>query len=113
MNSKYDYDPTSHKDESVDIVANMLEIVVPILRSDVALTPGAFPWCESVQCPVPSSITTRFPVLYLLSWFPGMLFRKDMAIVHEFTKGYLQRPFEYALRKVVMLSFRSLIGCTR
>ena len=113
MNSTYDYDPTSRKDELVDIVANVLNIIAPVLRPDVALTLGAFPWCESTQCPVPTSITTRFLVLYLPSWFPGMSFKKDMAIARELSKEYLQRPFEYALHKVVMLSFRSLIGCAR
>ena len=46
MNSTYDYDPASRKDDIVDIVANVLKIVVPVLRPDIAVTVGAFPWCE-------------------------------------------------------------------
>ena len=52
MNSTYDYDPASRKDDLVDIVANVLNIIVPLLRPDAAVTVGAFPWCESITLPV-------------------------------------------------------------
>ena len=48
MNSAYDYDPTSPKDDIVDIVANVLNIIVPLLRPDIAVMVGAFPWCEPI-----------------------------------------------------------------
>lgn len=48
MNSTYDYDPTSRKDKFIDVVANVLRIILPVLRPDVAVTVGAFPWCESI-----------------------------------------------------------------
>ncbi|KAF8549586.1 cytochrome P450 [Imleria badia] len=83
MNSTYDYDPTSRKDELLDIVAAVLNIIVPVLRPDVAVVVGAFPW-----------------LLHLPSWFPGMSFKKEMAIAREYSKQYLQRPFEYALQKM-------------
>jgi hypothetical protein len=82
MNSTYDYDPAHRKDELVDIVANVLNIIVPLLRPDVAVTVGAFPW-----------------LLHLPSWFPGMSFKREIAVAREFSKQYLDRPFEYALQK--------------
>ena len=48
MNSTYDYDPVSRKDELVDIVANVLDIIVPVLRPDIAVIVSAVPWCESM-----------------------------------------------------------------
>lgn len=44
-----------------------------------------------------------FQVLRLPSWFPGMSFKRRMAIAHEYSKEYLERPFEYALQKAVMV----------
>ena len=46
MNSAYDYDTTSPKDDIVDIVGNVLNIIVPFMRPDIAVMVGAFPWCE-------------------------------------------------------------------
>ena len=46
MNSTYDYDPASRKDEFVGYAAGMLEIVLHILRPDRGALVGAFPWCE-------------------------------------------------------------------
>ena len=57
MNSTYDYDPASRKDNIVDIVANVLEIVVPLVRPDIAVMVGAFPWCESITFTISCSIT--------------------------------------------------------
>ncbi|KAN0084467.1 Cytochrome P450 [Tylopilus felleus] len=82
MNSTYDYDPASRRDELVDIVAKVLHVIVPVVRPDVAVTVGAFPW-----------------LLYLPAWFPGMSFKREMAIARELSKEGLQRPFEYALQK--------------
>ncbi|KAF8549589.1 cytochrome P450 [Imleria badia] len=87
MNSTYDYDPVSRKDELIQIVANVLDIVVPVVRPDIAVMLGAFPW-----------------LLYLPSWFPGMSFKKEMATAREYSKQYLERPFEYALQKAVISS---------
>ncbi|KAI9567602.1 cytochrome P450 [Boletus coccyginus] len=83
MNSTYDYDPASRNDELVDIVARVLDIVVPVLRPDFAVIVGAFPW-----------------LLHLPSWFPGMSFKREMVVARELSKQYLDRPFEHALQKV-------------
>ncbi|KAN0084468.1 Cytochrome P450 [Tylopilus felleus] len=82
MNSTYDYDPASRKDELLDIVANVLNIVATAVRPDIAIMVGAFP------------LLLRLP-----SWFPGMSFKKEMATAREYSKQYLERPFECALRK--------------
>jgi len=58
MNSTYDYDPASRKDELVDVVAKVLDITVPILRTDTVVIVGAFPWCESIPSTVSRSIMT-------------------------------------------------------
>ena len=47
MKSTYDYDPAPRKDDIVEIVANVLNIFIPLLRPDVAVGIGAFPWGES------------------------------------------------------------------
>lgn len=47
MNSTYNYDPASRKDELVDMVANVLSVALPAVRPDVAITLGAFSLCES------------------------------------------------------------------
>ncbi|KAF8550832.1 cytochrome P450 [Imleria badia] len=83
MNSTYDYDPASRKDELVDLAANILAIIIPVLRPDIAIIVGAFPL-----------------LLYLPSWFPGMSFKRKMAVSREYSKQYLERPFQYALQKV-------------
>ena len=44
-----------------------------------------------------------FQVLHLPSWFPGMSFKREMAEAREVSKRYLDRPFEYALQKAVMV----------
>ena len=59
MNSTYDYDPGSRKDELINIVANVLNIIAPVLRPDVAVMVGAFPWGESISLAVSCLITRR------------------------------------------------------
>jgi type III secretory pathway component EscU len=44
-----------------------------------------------------------FRVLHLPSWIPGMSFKREMAVTRDFSEQYLDRPFEYALHKVVMV----------
>jgi hypothetical protein len=44
-----------------------------------------------------------FRVLHLPSWIPGMSFKREMAVARELSKQYLDRPFEYALQKAVMV----------
>jgi len=56
MNSTYDYDPASRKDELVNIAATMLDIIVPILRPDTAIIIDAFPWCGSILFTVSCSV---------------------------------------------------------
>ncbi|KAF8551832.1 cytochrome P450 [Imleria badia] len=80
LNSVYDYDPKSQKDELFDIIAKMLEITVRALRPDVSILVGAFP-----------------AFLKLPSWFPGMSFKRDMAIAKALSKEYVEKPFEYSL----------------
>ena len=50
-----------------------------------------------------------FQVLHLPSWFPGMSFKKEMTIAREYSKQYLEQPFEYALQKAVMV-ISTLVG---
>jgi type III secretory pathway component EscU len=45
-----------------------------------------------------------FQVLHLPSWFPGMSFKKEMAVARELSKQYVNRPFEYALQNAVMVT---------
>ena len=54
INSTYNYDPVSRKDELLVIVENVLNIAVPAMRPDVAVMLGAFPWCESIAFPISS-----------------------------------------------------------
>ena len=67
MNSTYDYDPASRKDDIVDIVASVLNIVVPLLRPDIAIMVGAFPWCElisplTVSCSITNYICFKYSI---------------------------------------------------
>ena len=66
MNSTYDYDPASSKDELLDIVANVLTIIVPVMRPDIAVIIGAFPWCESN-----SFIVLAWRMRYIVSSAPS------------------------------------------
>jgi len=53
---------------------------------------------------------SMFQVLHLPSWFPGMSFKREMAVAREFSKQYIDRPFEYALEKIVgIISFFILV----
>ncbi|KAF8552144.1 cytochrome P450 [Imleria badia] len=81
MNGTYDYDPASRKDELVDIAASVLDIVLPLFRPDISVIIGAFPW-----------------LLYLPSWFPGMSFKREMAVAREYSKQYVERPFVHSLK---------------
>ena len=45
----------------------------------------------------------EFQVLRLPSWFPGMSFKRDMAVAREFSKQHLDRPFQHALQKAVIV----------
>ncbi|KAN0082828.1 Cytochrome P450 [Tylopilus felleus] len=83
MNSTYDFSPASHKDELVDIVANVLNIIVPALRPDTAMLISALPLFR-----------------YLPSWFPGMSFKRGMAEARAYSKVYLDRPFAHSLQKL-------------
>ena len=47
MNSTYEYEPASRKDEFIELGANTLNIILPILRPDRGAIFGAFPWCTS------------------------------------------------------------------
>ena len=40
-------------------------------------------------------------VLHLPSWVPGMSFKMEMEMAREFSKQYLDRPFEHSLHKAV------------
>ena len=44
-----------------------------------------------------------FQVLRLPSWFPGMSLKRDMAIARKYSEEYLERPFDYALQKGVIV----------
>jgi len=48
LNITYDYNPIFPKDELVDIAADVMKILVPALRPDIAVVAGAFPFCESI-----------------------------------------------------------------
>ena len=49
-------------------------------------------------------------MLHLPTWLPGMAFKKKMAIAREYSKEYLEQPFEYALQKAVtVLSITCLV----
>ncbi|KAI9453746.1 cytochrome P450 [Boletus coccyginus] len=86
LNSTYDYDPVSRKDDLVDIVANTLNIIVPAMCPDIAVIVDAFP------------LLLRLP-----SWLPGMSFKREMATASALSKQYLERPFEYAFLKAAMI----------
>ena len=43
LNSVYDYDVKTHKDELFDIITKTLEITARALRPDVSIIVGAFP----------------------------------------------------------------------
>lgn len=49
LNSTYDYDPTSPKDELVDMLANALNIFALAARPDISIVAGAFPLCELIM----------------------------------------------------------------
>ena len=72
MNSTYDYDPASRKDELVNMVKKALEIMVPVLRPDLAVVVQAFPWCESITFPVFRSITRS---IFASDLYPVMVSR--------------------------------------
>ena len=88
------------------MVANALTIAIPALRPEVSIIVGAFPLCESITFPVSCLFDHEINlsgVLRLPSWFPGMAFKRNMAMVRALSKHYLERPFEYALQKGVMV----------
>jgi len=60
LNSTYDYDPVSRKDDLVDMVASTLNIIVPAMRPDIAVIVDAFPLRESESNTFPvSRLITR------------------------------------------------------
>ncbi|KAF8439067.1 cytochrome P450 [Boletus edulis BED1] len=83
LNGVYDHDTKTQTDELVDIVAKTLKIISFALRPDISILVGAFP-----------------ALLKLPSWFPGMSFKRDMAIAKELSKQYIEKPFQYSLQKL-------------
>ncbi|KAF8128593.1 cytochrome P450 [Boletus edulis] len=102
LNSVYDYDPQSQNDEMVDIVAKVLEIVVPAVSPEVAVVVAAFPTCK---CSTSLDEYTTFlnPALLSIeipSWLPGMSFKRRMAVARGMTKQYIEKPFAHSLHKL-------------
>ncbi|KAI9567539.1 cytochrome P450 [Boletus coccyginus] len=83
LNSVYDYDVKTHKDELVDIITKTLEVTVRALRPDVSIIVGAFP-----------------ALLKLPSWFPCMSFKRDMATAKASSEQYVERPFQDSLQRL-------------
>lgn len=92
LKTTYDYEVASPEDEIVGIVANVLSVFLPAIRPDVSIILDTFPF-----------------LLYLPSWFPGMFFKRDMEMARAATKVYLDRPFEYFLRKLEMVSISNTL----
>ncbi|KAF8553333.1 cytochrome P450 [Imleria badia] len=84
MNSVYNYDPTSRQDELIEIVSEVLEVIMAAIQPEVALIVGAFPI-----------------LVHLPSWFPGTSFNKRMATAKKLASQYVERPFEYSVKKLM------------
>ncbi|KAN0084392.1 Cytochrome P450 [Tylopilus felleus] len=92
LNSVYEYDPKTQKDELLDIIAKSAKITARAMRPDVSILVGAFP-----------------AFLKLPSWFPGMSFKRDMEIAKAYSKQYVEQPFQYSLLQ--KLSAGSTVPC--
>ena len=98
------------------MLVNALKVAVLAARPDISAVASAFPPCESVTFSVARSMhdMNLSIVFHLPSWFPGMSFKRQMAMTRVFCKQYLERPFEYSLQRMVG-SFQLPISesCTR
>ncbi|KAG9313615.1 cytochrome P450 [Chiua virens] len=83
LQGTYDYDPPSQHDELFKLVTKVQEIALSVVRPDTAF------------------IVETFPILLSLpSWLPGMSFKKEMTISSELAKRYVEKTFDYALKRV-------------
>ncbi|KAN0084502.1 Cytochrome P450 [Tylopilus felleus] len=83
LNSAYDYDPPSHDDALIKMVAKVQEIALSVVRPNIAIIVATFPM-----------------LLKLPAWLPGMSFKTDMAIARNLTRQYVETAFEYSLQRV-------------
>ncbi|KAF9235572.1 cytochrome P450 [Melanogaster broomeanus] len=83
MNSVYDYDPVSRKDEMIVVVEKVLSALGDNLRPDAAIIIGAFP-----------------RLVCLPSWLPGMSFKRKAVLAKQWIKQSVEVPFEYSVQKM-------------
>ncbi|KAF9238245.1 cytochrome P450 [Melanogaster broomeanus] len=83
LNSVYDYDPVSRKDDMIVTAEKALNVVSNSLRFHIAI------------------LTTTFPaVVNLPPWLPGMSFKRGAALAKLLMKRSVEVPFEHCLQKM-------------
>ncbi|KAF9235570.1 cytochrome P450 [Melanogaster broomeanus] len=82
MNSMYDYDPVSRKDDIVNTAEKVLSAAFDAFRPDIA-----------ISLSIPGLIN-------LPSWLPGMSFKRKAALSKRVVKRNAEVPFNYSVQKM-------------
>ncbi|KAF9235569.1 cytochrome P450 [Melanogaster broomeanus] len=82
MNSMYDYDPVSRKDETIVTAEKVLNTILEAFRPDTA------------------ALITIPGLINLPSWLPGMSFKRKAEASKLLVKRNVEVPFDYSLQKM-------------
>ncbi|KAH7884352.1 cytochrome P450 [Phlebopus sp. FC_14] len=83
MSAMYDYETAPKDDGMVDVIDKALKLAVAEIRPEVAALFSVFP-----------------SLLSLPSWVPGMCIKEKAARSCEWTKDWVEVPFQYVLRSI-------------
>ncbi|KAF9235567.1 cytochrome P450 [Melanogaster broomeanus] len=82
MNSVYDYNPVSRKDEMIDTAEQVLGAMVDAFRPDIG------------------AVISIPGLIHLPSWLPGMSFKRRATLSKRLVKRNMEVPFNYSLQKM-------------
>lgn len=100
MSAVYDYETLPKNDPMVNVVGRALKLAVEEVRPEIAAFFSVFPFCR-FSTSSPNVVLLYQLVLSLPSWFPGMDIHKKAAQSREWSKGWVDTPFEDVLEKMV------------
>lgn len=100
MSAVYDYETMPKNDPMVNVVGRALKLAVEEVRPEVAAFFSVFPFC-TLSTSSPNVLLMYHLVLSLPSWVPGMGIHRKAAQSREWSKEWVDTPFEDVLVKMV------------
>jgi len=101
MSAVYDYETMPKNDPMVNVVGRALKLAVEEVRPEVAAFFSVFPFGRFFTSSPNVFLLMYHPVLSLPSWVPGMGIHRKAAQSREWSKEWVDTPFEDVLAKMV------------